>query len=281
MSVERRREMVGRERHKLSLSRRCRLLGISRGSLYYTPKGESPENLALMRRIDEQYLKTPWYGARQMARTLRRQGYPVGRKRVGRLMRLMALRSVAPGPNTSRKHPTHPIYPYLLRDRRIDAPNQVWCADVTYIPLAHGFVYLVAIMDWHTRHVLSWQLSITQDTSFCLEALDAALERYGKPEIFNTDQGSQFTSRDWTDTLKASGIQISMDGKGRWLDNVFIERLWRSLKQECVYLNAFDSVRDCQTGIGAWMDYYNRERTHSSLGDLTPSEAYETWQEAA
>ena len=254
MSVERRREMVGRERHKLSLSRRCRLLGISRGSLYYRPRGESPENLTLMRRIDEQYLKTPWYGARQMARTLRRQGYPVGRKRVGRLMRLMALRSVVPGPNTSRKHPTHPVYPYLLRDRRIDAPNQVWCADVTYIPLAHGFVCLVAIMDWHTRHVLSWQLSITQDTSFCLEALDAALERYGKPEIFNTDQGSQFTSRDWTDTLKASGIQISMDGKGRWLDNVFIERLWRSLKQECVYLNAFDSVRDCQAGIGAWMD---------------------------
>ena len=252
MSVERRREMVGRERHKLSLSRRCRLLGISRGSLYYRPRGESKENLALMRRIDEQYLKTARYGARQMARTLRRQGYPVGRKRVGRLMRLMELRSLTPGPNTSRKHPTHPIYPYLLRDRRIDAPNQVWCADVTYTPLAHGFVDLLAIMDWHTRHVLSWQLSITQD------ALNAALERYGKPAIFNTDQGSQFTSRDWTDKLKAFGIQISMDGKGRWLDNVFIERLWRSLKQECVYYNAFDSVRDCQAGIGAWMDYYNR-----------------------
>ena len=270
--------MVGRERHKLSLSRRSRLLGISRGSLYYRPTGESQKNLALMRRIDEQYLKTPWYGARQMARTLRRQGHPVGRKRVGRLMQL---RSLAPGPDTSCKHPTHPVYPYLLRDRRIDALNQAWCADVTYIPLAHGFVYLVAIMDWHTRHVLSWQLSVTQDTSFCLEALDAALECYGKPEIFNTDQGSQFTSRDWTDTLKASGIQISMDGKGRWLDNVFIERLWRSLKQEWVYLNAFDSVRDCQAGISAWMDYYNRERTHSSLGDLTPSEAYESWREAA
>ena len=273
--------MVRREPHKLSLSRRCRLLGISRGSLYYRPKGESPENLALMRRIDEQYLKTPWYGARQMARSLRRQGYPVGRKRVGRLMRLMALHSLAPGPKTSRKHPAHPIDPYLLRDRRIDAPNQVWCADVTYVPLAHGFVYLVAIMDWHTRHVLSWQLSITQDTSFCLEALETALQRYGKPTIFNTDQGSQFPSRDWTDKLKASGIQISMDGQGRWLDNVFIERLWRSLKQECVYLNAFDSVRDRQTGIGAWIDYYNRERTHSSLGDLTPSEADETWREAA
>ncbi len=281
MSVERRREMVGRERHKLSLSRRCRLPGISRGSLCCRPRGESQKNLALMRRIDEQSLKTPWHGARQMARTLRRQGHPVGRKRVGRLMRLMGLRSLAPGPDTGRKHPTHPICPYLLRDRRIDAPNQVWCDDVTYIPLAHGFVYLVAIMDWHTRHVLSWQLSITQEASFCLDALDAALERYGKPEIFNTDEGSQFTSRDWTDTLEASGIRISMDGKGRWLDNVFIERLWRSLKQECVYLNAFDSVRDCQASISAWMEYYNRERTHSSLGDLTPSEACETWREAA
>ena len=179
--------MVGARALQLSLSRRCRLLGISRGSLYDRPRGESPENLALMRRIDEQYLKTPWYGARQMARTLRRQGYPVGRKRVGRLMRLMGLRSLAPGPNTSRKHPTHPLYPYVLRDRRIDAPNQVWCADVTYIPLAHGFAYLVAVMDWHTRHVLSWQLSVTQDASSAWEALDTALERYGKPAIFNTD----------------------------------------------------------------------------------------------
>lgn len=281
MSVERRREKVERDHPQLSLSRQCRLLGLSRGSFYYEPKGESKENLALMRRIDEQYLKTPWYGSRQMKRELVRQGFSVGRKRVRRLMRLMGLRSLAPGPNTSRKHPVHPVYPYLLREKVIDAPNQAWCADVTYVPLAHGFVYLVAIMDWHTRHVLSWRVSTTQDTSFCLEALEEALERYGSPAIFNTDQGSQFTSKDWTQALKASGIEISMDGKGRWTDNVFVERLWRSLKYECVYLNAFDSVRDAITGIGIWMDYYNQERPHSSLGDLTPGEAYESWRQAA
>jgi putative transposase len=235
-----------------------------------------------MRRLDEQYLKTPWYGSRQMTRVLRREGYSVGRKRIRRLMRLMGLRALAPGPNTSRKHPRHPVYPYLLRDRVIDEANQVWCADVTYIPLAHGFVYLVAIMDWHTRHVLSWRLSTTQDTSFCLEALEEAIERYGKPEIFNTDQGSQFTSKDWTEKLKERDIRISMDGKGAWRDNVFIERLWRSCKYECVYLNAFDSVRDADQGISNWMDYYNQERPHSSLEDLTPQEAYEQgWKRAA
>ncbi len=281
MSVERRRGMVERDSPELSMVRQCRLLGISRGSLYYQPKGESAENLALMRRLDEQYLKTPWYGSRQMTRALRRQGYRVGRRRVRRLMAVMGLRSLAPGPHTSRKHPAHPVYPYLLRDRVIGAPNQVWCADVTYVALAHGFAYLMAIMDWHTRHVLSWRLSTTQDTDFCLEALEDALERYGKPEIFNTDQGSQFTSKDWTERLTEAGIEISMDGKGRWVDNVFIERLWRSLKHECVYLNAFDSVRDAQAGIGVWMRYYNRERPHSSLDDLTPGEAYQRWHRAA
>ena len=193
----------------------------------------------------------------------------------------MGIQATVPGPHTSRKHPAHPIYPYLLRDRVIDAPNQVWCADVTYVPLAHGFAYLVAVMDWYTRHVLSWRLSTTQETDFCLEALEDALERYEKPEIFNTDQGSQFTSKDWTERLKQACIEISMDGKGRWVDNVFIERLWRSLKHECVYLNAFDSVRDAQAGIGVWMSYYNQERPHSSLGDLTPTEAYERGQQAA
>jgi len=281
MSVERRRELVERDHQELSVSRQCGLLGISRGSVYYQPKGESAENLALMRQLDEQYLKTPWYGSRQMTRVLRRQGYRVGRRRVRRLMQLMGLRSLAPGPNTSRKHPAHPVYPYLLRDRVIDAPDQAWCADVTYVPLAHGFAYLVAIMDWHTRHVLSWRLSTTQDTYFCLEALEEALERYGKPAIFNTDQGSQFTSQDWTDRLKQADIEISMDGKGRWVDNVFIERLWRSLKHECIYLNAFDSVREAQAGIDYWIDYYNQLRPHSSLGDLTPAEAYHSWQQAA
>jgi putative transposase len=266
---------------ELSIRRQCELLEISRSGWYYAPKGDSQENLLLMREIDEQYLKTPWYGSRQMARALRRKGHSVNRKRVQRLMRTMGLRSLAPGPNTSRKHPAHPVYPYLLRDRVINGPNQAWCCDVTYIPMARGYVYLVAIMDWHTRHVLSWRLSTTQDVRFCLEALEEALEIYGKPVIFNTDQGSQFTSKDWTDRLKAAEIEISMDGKGCWVDNVFVERLWRSLKHECVYLNAFDAVREATAGIGQWIDYYNRERPHSSLGDLTPSEAYEQWLDAA
>jgi len=282
MSVDWRRQRVERSHPTLSLSRQCELLGISRGSLYYRPQGPSEQDLALMRVIDAEYLKTPWYGSRQMCRVLKRQGHEVGRRRVRRLMRTMGLRSVAPGPNTSRRAPAHPVYPYLLRDLSITRANQVWCADITFVPMAHGFVYLVAIMDWHTRHVLSWRLSTTQDTVFCLEALSEAIDRYGSPEIFNTDQGSQFTSQDWTDALKAAGIAISMDGKGRWLDNVFIERLWRSLKTECVYLNAFDSVRDANRQIGLWMNYYNRERPHSRLGDRTPAELFAlTWKKAA
>jgi putative transposase len=274
MSKERRRSVVEQDHATLSLSRQCVLLGISRGSVYYAPKGESEFNLELMRAIDEQYLKTPWYGTRQMMRHFTRVGYAVGRKRIRRLMRTMGLRAIAPGPETSRRNKAHPVYPYLLRDLEVTRANQVWCADVTYVPLAHGFAYLVAIMDWHTRHVLAWRLSTTQDTSFCLEALADAIECYGRPEIFNTDQGSQFTSQDWTDALTEAGIQISMDGKGRWIDNVFIERLWRSLKYECVYLNAFDSVRDAANGIGFWLRYYNTERPHSSLNDRTPEEAY-------
>ncbi len=279
MSKQRRRALVEKAQPQLSLSHQCTLLGISRGSLYYKAKGESDFNLQLMREIDEQYLNTPWYGARQMMRHFNRNGHAVGRKRIRRLMRLMGLRAIAPGPETSRKNKAHRIYPYLLRDLKVTRANQVWCSDVTYIPLAHGFVYLVAIMDWHTRHVLAWRISTTQDTHFCLEALEDALERYGAPEIFNTDQGSQFTSKDWTDTIADGGIQISMDGKGQWVDNVFIERLWRSLKYECVYLNAFDSVRDAATGIDDWMHYYNVERPHSSLGDRTPAEAY--WAQVA
>ena len=279
MSVERRRVLVDTDHPKLSKSRQCRLFCISRGSLYYTPKGESDFNLGLMRQIDEQYLKTPWYGSRQMVRHLKRAGFTVGRKRIQRLMRQMGLRAIVPGPQTSRRNPAHPVYPYLLRDSAVIRANQVWCADVTYVPLAHGFAYLVAIMDWHTRHVLAWRLSTTQDTDFCLEALEDAIERYGTPEIFNTDQGSVFTSTDWTDVLTDSGIKISMDGKGRWMDNVFIERLWRSLKYECVYINAFDSVRDAAGGIDWWMHYYNTERPHSSLNDRTPEEAY--WEQAA
>ncbi len=275
MSVVRRREMIDAQHKDLSMTRQCRLLHISRSGLYYNPVGESALNLALMRMIDEQYLKCPWYGSRQMTRYLKRQGYCVGRKRIRRLMRQMGLTAICPGPHTSCRHPGHPVYPYLLRNLSVTRANQVWCTDVTFIPLAHGFVYLVAIMDWHTRQVLSWRVSTTQDTSFCLEALEEAMRKYGKPEIFNTDQGSQFTSAAWVNELEKQGIQVSMDGKGCWMDNVFIERLWRSLKYECIYLNAFDTIREASDGIDRWMNYYNEERPHSSLDDQTPSEMYQ------
>ena len=227
-----------------------------------------------MRLIDEQFLETPFYGSRQMTRWLRRQGDTVTRKRVRRLMRLLGVHALFQRPRTSQPHPAHRIYPYLLRDLRITRPNHVWCTDVTYIPLQWGFLYLVAVMDWASRKVLSWRLSNTLDASFCVEALHEALERYGPPEIFNSDQGSQFTSVDFTDVLKEAGIRISMDGKGRWMDNVFIERLWRSLKYECVYLSEFATGSQARTGIGRWMDFYDRRRPHSSLNDRTPDEAY-------
>lgn len=267
--------MIDKNHPQLSLSRQCELAGMARSSYYYQPRGESALNLELMRLIDEQYLRTPWYGARQMRRYLRRQGHPVNRKRIRRLMQKMGLVAVAPAPNTSRRHPQHAVYPYLLRDRDITEPDQVWCADVTYIPMAHGFLYLVAIMDWYSRRVLSWRLSNTMEADFCVEALCEAIERYGRPEIFNSDQGSQFTSSVWIDELKRNDIRISMDGKGRWMDNVFIERLWRSLKYECVYLNAFDNQRDAEEHIRHWISYYNLERPHSSLNDQTPNEVYE------
>ena len=266
--------MVEPGHQELSVVRQCELVGMSRSTWYSQLRGESERNLELMRVIDEEYLKMPWYGSRQMMRHLGRLGYRVGRKRVRRLMRVMGLRSLAPRPYTSRRNPGHPVYPYLLRDITVDRANQVWCADLTYIPMAHGFLYLVAIMDWNSRKVLSWRLSNTQDTAFCVEALEEAIDRYGCPEIFNTDQGSQFTSSAWTDVLKANRIRISMDGKGQWMDNVFIERLWRSMKYECLYLNAFRDFKDAQHQIAVWIDYYDDDRPHSALGDLTPSEAY-------
>ncbi len=275
MSVDRRRQMIGVNHSQLSLVRQCDLVSIARSSYYYRPKAESEFNLELMRLIDVQYLKTPWYGSRQMSRFLRRQGHRVNRKRIRRLMRRMGLVAVAPAPNTSRRHPRHAVYPYLLRGLDITQPDQVWCADVTFIPMAQGFLYLVAIMDWASRRVLSWQLSNTLEADFCVAALQQAIEQYGCPSIFNTDQGSQFTSTDWIDELKANDINISMDGKGRWMDNVFIERLWRSLKYECVYLNAFDDMKDAKEKLNDWIDYYNHERPHSSLKDRTPNEAYE------
>ena len=265
--------MITRDHPDLSLSQQCRLLMVSRSSFYYASKGESSENLALMRRIDELFLKYPFYGSRQMVRRLRREGLCIGRHRVRRLMRLMGLEAIYQAPRTSDPHPAHRIYPYLLKRMKIDRPNQVWCADITYIPVQRGFLYLVAIMDWATRHVLAWRLSNTMDASFCVEALNEALARYGKPELFNTDQGSQFTSFDFTGVLKAAEITISMDGRGRCMDNIFIERLWRSLKYEAVYLFELTDGFKAERVIGEWIDFYNTERPHSSLGDQTPAEA--------
>jgi len=266
--------MIAANHPRLSIVRQCELASISRSSYYYTGKGENPLNLELMRVIDEQFMETPWYGSRQMVRHLGRQDYEVGRKRIRRLMRKMGLAAIYQAPRTSDPHPEHRIYPYLLRGVTIDRPNQAWCADICYIPMHRGFLYLVAIMDWSSRKVLAWRLSNTMDAGFCVEALQEALAIYGTPEIFNTDQGGQFTSLDFTRVLKEAGVRISMDGRGRWMDNVFIERLWRSLKYECVYLREFESGSHAREEIGTWIRYYNEDRPHSALGDRTPSEAY-------
>ena len=274
MSIEWRRSFVEAGREDLPIVRQCELLSLSRSSFYYQPVGESAENLALMRLIDAQFLETPWYGARQMVRHLRRDGHEVGRKRVRRLMALMGLAPIYQRPRTTLPDPEHRIYPYLLRDLVVSQPNQVWCADITYIPMRRGFLYLVAVMDWATRKVLSWRVSNTMDVAFCVEALNEALARFGRPAIFNTDQGSQFTSADFIDVLVAANVRISMDGRGRWMDNVFIERLWRSLKYECVYLHAFETGSQLRAGLSRWIDYYNSRRPHSTLAGQTPDEAY-------
>ena len=240
--------MVSKD-HKLSVRRQCALLTLARSNMYYEPKGEPPENLQFMAIIDKQFLETPWYGSRQMARYMQRNNHKCGRHRVRRLMRLMRLVPIYQEPNTSKKHPQHKIWPYLLRTVVIDRPNQVWCADITYIPMRRGFLYLVAIMDWYSRKILAWRLSNTMDVDFCIEALKEALAKHGTPEIFNTDQGSQFTSGDWIDVLTDAKIKISMDGKGRWIDNRMIERLWRSLKYECVYLHPFERGSEAKAGI--------------------------------
>jgi putative transposase len=278
MSRGKRKTMITRDHPDLSLSRQCRLLSISRSSFSFAPKGETQENLALMRRIDALFLKYPFYGSRQMARQLRREGVRVGRHRVRRLMRLMGLEAIYQAPRTSAPHPAHRVYPYLLKGMAIDRSNQVWCADITYIPVQRGFLYLVAVMDWATRHVLAWRLSNTMDAGFCVEALREALARYGRPEIFNTDQGSQFTSLDFTGTLKDAGITISMDGRGRCMDNIFIERLWRSLKYEAVYLHELTDGFKAERVIGEWIDFYNTERPHSALDGQTPAETYRARQ---
>jgi putative transposase len=258
----------------LSISGQCRLLSISRSSFYYQPKPMKEEDLALMRLIDEQFLKTPTWGSRSMRNHLRRLGYKVNRKRIQRLMRIMGLEPIYPKPRTSRPHPDHKVYPYLLRDLTIDHPNQVWTSDITYIPMSRGFMYLVAVMDWHSRKILSWRVSNTLESEFCIEAVEQAILRYGKPEIFNTDQGAQFTSRGFVGLLESHGIQVSMDGRGRAQDNIFIERLWWTLKYHYLYLHAFDNGSELRQGLHQWVNFYNQERFHQALDNLTPDEVY-------
>jgi putative transposase len=265
----------------LSIRRQCELLSVGRSGLYYEPVATTIEELALMRRIDEMHLKWPFYGSRKVSQELRKHGMRINRKQVQRLMRLMGLESLAPKPNTSRPAPQHPIYPYLLRNLAISRVNQVWATDITYIPLERGFAYLVAIIDWYSRRVLSWRLSNTLDSSFCIEALDEALMRFDKPEIFNTDQGAQFTADAFTRVLRGAGIRISMDGKGRCLDNVFVERLWRSLKYEEVYLHAYRDLIEARAGIARYIEFYNFERPHQALGYQTPNGFYRTLQPTA
>lgn len=261
--------------HELPISRQCLALDISRSSAYRKPAGVSADDIDLMRKLDELHLRRPFKGSRRLRDDLwDNYGLHVNRKRVQRLMRLMGIRALHPGAKTTRPNPQHKVYPYLLRELEINRVNQVWCTDLTYIPMRKGFLYLVAIMDWHSRKVLSWRLSNSLDAAPCVEALEEALANYGTPEIFNSDQGCQFTSEDFTDVLKDNGVKISMDGKGRWIDNVFIERLWRSLKYEEVYLKAYDSVAQARQGIGDWLMFYNEERRHASLSRMTPDQVY-------
>jgi putative transposase len=270
MSKPDREAMLDRGHPKLSIRRQCALLGLARSGVYRPREAANDDDLAVMRRLDGLFLAHPFLGSRRMVAMLRAEGGPINRKRVQRLMRTMGIAAIGPKPRTSKPAPGHKIYPYLLGDMVIDRPNQVWAADITYIPMARGFLYLVAIIDWASRAVLAWRLSNSMDVSFCLEALDEALARFGKPEIFNTDQGSQFTSVDFTGRLDAANIRISMDGRGRWLDNVFIERLWRSLKYEEVHLKAYADGREARAGISAWMTFYNTRRPHQALGNRTP-----------
>jgi putative transposase len=262
--------LVDHDDQVLPVTAQCRLLKVARSTLYYQPVPAGADELVVMRRIDELHLEYPFYGSRRMAVVLRDDGWVVNRKRTRRLMRLMGLEAIYQKPNTSRPHPNHKVYPYLLRGLIIDRPNQVWCADITYIPMAKGFVYLVAVMDWFSRRVLAWRLSITMETDFCVDALHEAMDRHGRPEIFNTDQGVRFTSAAFLDGLSSQGVRISMDGKGRFLDNIFIERLWRSLKYEEVYIKAYGSVTEARQGIGAWLGFYNEKRPHQALGYRTP-----------
>jgi putative transposase len=260
--------------HTLPMTRQAKLLAISRSNLYYLPRPTTAGDLALMRQIDELHLSHPFAGSRMLRDMLNLKGIQVGRRHVATLMAKMGITAISRQRNTSTPHPAHPIYPYLLKGLTIDRPNQVWATDITYIPMRRGFVYLVAIVDWATRKVLAHRVSITLTTDFCVEALEEAIAKYGRPEIFNTDQGSQFTSTDFTDVLRNNGIRISMDGKGRWIDNVFVERLWKSVKYEHVYLHAYENVAEARRQLCAYVTMYNTQRPHSSLNRRTPDMAY-------
>jgi len=260
--------------HKLPIAQQCRILELARSTVYYQPRPVSDADLALMRCIDELHLEYPFAGARLLRDILNREGHKIGRKHVATLMDRMGIEAIYRKPNTSKRHPAHPIYPYLLRNLTITRSNHVWAADITYIPMKRGFVYLFAVLDWASRRVLSWRLSNTLTTDFCIEAVQEAMNKYGKPEIFNTDQGCQFTSLEFTGLLKENGIQISMDGKGCWRDNVFVERLWKSIKYDEVYLHAYDSVSAAKHGLARYLAFYNQRRPHSSLDRKTPDEFY-------
>ena len=260
--------------HTLLLTRQAKALGMGRGSVYYLPRPVSAADLALMRRMDELHLNYPFAGSRMLQGLLLGEGYKVGRVKVRSLMKRMGIEAIYRRPNTSKPAPGHKIYPYLLRRLPVTRPNQVWAMDITYIPMKRGYVYLAAVLDWNTRRVLSWRLSITLETAFCVEAVEEAMARYGKPDIFNTDQGSQFTSLAFIKMLKDADIQISMDGKGAWRDNVFVERLWRTIKYEEVYLKAYENVPEARTEIGKYITFYNTKRPHSSLDGQTPDQAY-------
>jgi putative transposase len=265
---------------ELTIARQCELLGLSRSSFYYQPAKETAENLGLMRLIDRQYTAQPVFGSRRMTVWLQGQGYQVNRKRVQRLMRLMGLEAIYPRPKLSQPGCGHKIYPYLLRDVKVERADQVWSTDITYVPLPAGFMYLAAIIDWYSRYVISWRLSNTLDGSFCLEMLEEALSR-GRPEIFNTDQGVQFTAQAWTGRLESAGVAVSMDGKGRCLDNVFVERLWRTVKYEDIYIKGYETVPQLQAGLGAYFPFYNLERPHQSLGYQAPAAVYRSSRRAA
>ena len=260
--------------HELPITRQAKILNVSRGSVYYLPKPVNQADLKLMRRVDELHLELPFAGSRMLRDLLRQEGFDVGRKHVATLMRKMGIEALYRRPNTSRKHPENPVYPYLLKHLAVTRPNQVWAMDITYIPMAKGFVYLAAVVDWYSRKVLAHRVSITMEADFCIEAVQEAIARYGTPDIFNTDQGSQFTSSDFTGLLKQHGIRISMDGKGAWRDNVFVERLWKSVKYEEVYLKAYNTVSEARTSIGKYFEFYNRRRPHSSLDRMTPEQFY-------